>query len=1197
MSERPLEVWVDRGGTFTDLLAWHPDGRVERLKLPSHDPSLPTDAALRGIRRLSAGHQGPLVVKMGTTVATNALLERTAEPVLLMVTRGFEDLPLIRHQARPDIFALRIERPAPLFTRVVGVRERVAADGTVLVPLDDEECRALLAAAWAEGLRSVAIVLLHGFRFPTHERRLAELARAVGFTHVAVGHEVLPRLGYLARLETTVADAALGPVVRRHVDALAHGLPQGSRLFLMQSSGGLAEASAFRGCQAVLSGPAGGVVGMAAAGRAAGFDRLIGLDMGGTSTDVSRFAGDFERRPETEVAGLTLGLPMLDVHTIAAGGGSICRLEAGRLVVGPASAGAVPGPACYGRSGPLTVTDCNLALGRLDPDAFPAVFGPSGDRPVDPQAARAALERLADEVARETGERPDPLALAEDLVAIADRAMAEAIRRVSLARGHDPATHALVAFGGAGGQHACALADALGMPAVVIPPDAGLLSAFGIGVADLVATEERPLLAPLTPQLEPVLVAEGLSLAAAARAALAAQGIPLADVRVEVCALVRTQGGDTLFAIPAGTASAMREAFTAAHRARFGFADPEAALVVDRLEAVATGRPPGALHHRWHPRPGRSGGRERRVAMVVGGRRHAAPVVARDALIPGDRVAGPALVVEDGATTVVPPGWEGRLHPSGSLVLSRCSAQAAPRPVRRDAHDPARLELMGALFREIATRMGIALQASARSLNIRERLDFSCAVFDPRGRLVANAPHIPVHLGSMGASVARVLELSHITRRPLADGDVFALNAPWAGGTHLPDITVVRPVFLPGVAGPAAFVAARGHHADVGGITPGSMPADSRRIEEEGVVLDGLLVCAAGRWCEAEVRQAFLAGPWPARAPETNLADLAAQVAACAQGARALAEAAAEHGVAELHAAMAAIQDNAAEAVARLVARLTDGSAEAPMDEGPVVRVAIRVDRARRRLVVDFAGTSAQHAGNLNAPPAVTRAALLYVLRCLVGQDMPLNDGCLRPVDLRIPRGSLLDPAPGAAVAGGNVETSQVVTDALLAAFGALAASAGTMSNLSFGHDRHQYYETVAGGSGAGPGFAGTPAVQVHMTNSRLTDPEMLEWRLPIRVEEHRIRRGSGGAGRWPGGDGAVRRLTLLEPMTVSVLSNRRRTRAFGLEGGGDGAAGANRWRRADGTVVDLGPAATVAMAAGDQVEIATPGGGGWGAV
>jgi 5-oxoprolinase (ATP-hydrolysing) len=1197
VSERAIEVWIDRGGTFTDVIARLPDGSLKTAKLLSHDPNRPEDSAVAGVRLLTAGQDGPVVVKMGTTVATNALLERQGARVLLLVTRGFADALRIGHQARPDIFAMNVKLPDQLAERVVEVDERVAADGSVLRPLDLEAARAALLAAKADGIASAAILLMHGFRFPAHEQALAALARELGFAQVSASHAVSPLIKLVPRGDTTVADAYLSPILSAYVASVAGALAAGTKLMFMQSNGGLTAASGFRGKDAVLSGPAGGIVGMAKTAAVLGHDQLIGFDMGGTSTDVSHYGGSYERSFETEVAGVRMRSPMLDIHTVAAGGGSVCRLEGGRLQVGPQSAGAVPGPACYRRGGPLTVTDCNVALGRVQPDEFPHVFGPQGNEPISREAAIAALEALAADVQAETGARPEALALAEGLLAIANAHMAAAIRHISIARGHDTATHALVAFGGAGGQHACALADALGIGTILIHPHAGLLSALGIGLADMVVSREMSLALPFDDALDALASARAEALAAEARAALLAQDLPVEDVELRLTAHVRYAGSDTAIPLALATAAQMRAAFEAAHQRRFGFITPDAPLVLEMLSAEALGRTPGTSGGALTSAPeGTAAEPKARVQARFAGETHATPLWRRETLGAGAQVPGPAIIADPSATTVVEPGWQAEVAADGTLVLTRHEPLAA-RTAAGTSVDPIRLELFNALFMGVATEMGVALQTSARSVNMKERLDFSCALFDAAGNLVANAPHIPVHLGSMGDSIRAVREGRANDGRGLLPGDVYVLNAPWNGGTHLPDVTVVKPCFLPGDVAPSFFVAARGHHADIGGITPGSMPPGSTNIDQEGVLLDNVLLVdgLAGRFQEADIRARLAEGPYPARNIDQNIGDLVAQVAACQRGADALAEAAAMHGRDTLLAYMRHVQDNAAEAVQRLIATLDDGDFEVPMDEGAVIRVSVRVDRAARTAKVDFTGTSGQRASNFNAPASIPRAALLYVLRCLVDQPIPMNDGALRPVELIVPEGCMLAARPPAAVVAGNVETSQVVTDALFGAFGKLAAAQGTMNNLTFGNARHQYYETIAGGMGAGEGFAGQSAIQPHMTNSRLTDPEVLETRFPVRVEDFRIRRGSGGAGRWPGGDGVVRQLSFHEPMTVSILSNRRATRPFGLKGGGEALPGVNRVVRADGRVEELGATASTEMAEGDRIEIATPGGGGFG--
>lgn len=1196
-AQRATEVWIDRGGTFTDVIARLPDGQLKTAKLLSHDPNRPEDSAVAGVRLLTAGKAGPAVVKMGTTVATNALLERKGARVLLLVTRGFADALRIGHQARPDIFAMNVKLPDQLAECVVEIDERVAADGTILHALDLDAARAALLAARADGISSVAILLMHGFRHPAHEQALARLARELGFAQVSASHEVSPLIKLVPRGDTTVADAYLSPILSAYVASVSGALPAGTRLMFMQSNGGLTAASGFRGKDAVLSGPAGGIVGMAKTAAVLGHDQLIGFDMGGTSTDVSHYGGSYERSFETEVAGVRMRSPMLDIHTVAAGGGSVCRLEGGRLQVGPQSAGAVPGPACYRRGGPLTVTDCNVALGRVQPGEFPQLFGPNGDEPISREAAIAALEALGREVQAETGAKPDALALAEGLLAIANTHMAAAIRHISIARGHDTATHALVAFGGAGGQHACALADALGIGTILIHPHAGLLSALGIGLADMVVSREASLALPFDAALDALASARAETLAADAKAALLAQNLPVEDVELRLTAHVRYAGSDTAIPLELAPATQMRAAFEAAHQKRFGFVTPDAPMVLEMLSAEAVGRTPGTTGGALTSAPQATPSDPKaQVQSRFSGQTHTTPLWRREALGAGARVEGPAIIADPSATTILEPGWQAEVAADGTLVLTRHQPLAAQTAAGTSV-DPIRLELFNALFMGVATEMGVALQTSARSVNMKERLDFSCALFDGDGNLVANAPHIPVHLGSMGDSIRAVREGRASDGRGLAPGDVYVLNAPWNGGTHLPDVTVVKPCFLPGDTTPSFFVAARGHHADIGGITPGSMPPGSTNIDQEGVLLDNVLLVDGlrGRFEEADIRARLATGPYPARNIDQNIGDLVAQVAACQRGADALADAAQAHGRDTLLAYMRHVQDNAAEAVQRLIATLGDGDFEVPMDEGAVIRVSVRVDKAARTATVDFTGTSAQRASNFNAPASIPRAALLYVLRCLVDQPIPMNDGALRPVKLIVPEGSMLAARPPAAVVAGNVETSQVVTDALFGAFGKLAAAQGTMNNLTFGNATHQYYETIAGGMGAGEGFDGQSAIQPHMTNSRLTDPEVLETRFPVRVEDFHIRRGSGGEGRWAGGDGVVRRLSFHEPMTVSILSNRRTTRPFGLAGGGEALPGQNRVIRADGRVEELGPTASTEMAEGDMIEIATPGGGGFG--
>jgi 5-oxoprolinase (ATP-hydrolysing) len=1177
---------IDRGGTFTDIVARAPDGRLRVKKLLSQDPARAGDAALAGIAAILAEEGGTAAcVKMGTTVATNALLERKGASTALLITGGLGDALRIGHQARPDIFARRIVLPEPLYERVLEIDERVGADGETVRPLDLVAARAGLDALRGEGVAAVAIALLHGWRWTAHEAALAALAREMGFAQVSASHEVEPLIRLIGRGDTTVVDAYLSPVLRRHVDEVAAGLGAETRLFFMQSNGGLVDAAAFRGKDAILSGPAGGIVGMARTAAEAGYDKVIGFDMGGTSTDVSHFAGRYERASEREVAGVRVRAPMLEIHTVAAGGGSICHYDGSRFRVGPDSAGASPGPACYRRGGPLTLTDCNVVLGKIRPDHFPRVFGPDGDQPIDGDASL----RLCAQVGARAG--MDAQAVAAGFVRIAVENMANAIKQISIARGHDVTRYTLQCFGGAGGQHACLVADALGMERVMVHPLAGVLSAWGMGCADLVEIRQRSVAGEALDKVLDALEAEAV-------AALAVRGAAPDLVRRR--AALRYEGSDTALEVDVG--ADMAGAFAALHRERFGFVSDSAAVVAETaiVEAVARGEKSS---------PGRAGGPAAQRTMD-----HAAPFdapcgVARDgrgppprdrkdvferhALSPGTRILGPAVIVEETATTMVEPGWGAEVDPLGNLILTR----AAPRPASRalgTAVNPVSLEVMGNLFMAIAEEMGVALRNTAQSVNIKERLDFSCALFDRAGGLVANAPHIPVHLGSMGESIRTVIVGRQGRMRA---GDAYVLNAPYAGGTHLPDITVIMPVFAEDEdAEPAWYVAARGHHADVGGIAPGSMPADSRDIEEEGVLIEDALLVSAGRFREAEMRALLCAGPWPARNPDADIADLKAQAAACARGASELRRIARLHGRAAIDAYMGHVMDHAEEAVRAAIDRLEDGAFAYEMDNGAIIRAALRIDRARRCATVDFSGTSAQRPDNFNAPRSICRAATLYAFRTLVDAAIPMNEGCMRPIRLVVPPGSMLDPAWPAAVVAGNVETSQAITDCLLAACGALAPSQGTMNNFTFGDERRQYYETIAGGAGAGPGFAGASAVQTHMTNSRLTDPEILETRFPVRLERFAIRRGSGGTGAWRGGDGVLRAVRFLAPMRAAILSNRRRVPPRGLAGGNDGAPGVNIIVRADGREEELPATASAQMEPGDLFVIETPGGGGYGA-
>ena len=1194
--------WIDRGGTFTDIVARAPDGSLQTRKLLSDNPEQYADAAVEGVRRILGAGSGPLPdglvaeIRMGTTVATNALLERKGEPVVLAITRGFGDALRIGWQSRPELFARRIVLSEQLHDRVIEIGERVRSDGAIDRPLDEERARLDLTAARAAGFRALAIVLVHGWKFSDHERRLAAIAREIGFEQISVSHEVGALIKLIGRGDTAVVDAYLSPILRAYVDRVGADLGPYAPLLFMQSSGGLTAAEAFRGKDAILSGPAGGVVGMAGTARAAGFDRVIGFDMGGTSTDVSHFAGDFERTSDAVVAGVRLRAPMLGIHTVAAGGGSICRFDGARLRVGPESAGAVPGPAAYRRGGPLTVTDCNVMLGKLRPDQFPAVFGPDGDQQLDAGAVKAGFEAMVAEVHLATGRAVTPESLAEGFITIAVQNMAEAIKSVSIQRGYDISRYVLNCFGGAGGQHACLVADALGMTRVMLHPFAGVLSAYGMGLAEVRSIRQATVAVPLEAAVDAVLAARVSALDRQARSDLTAQGFADAALTTLVRAEVKFAGSDTPLAVPFGPADEMRGAFEALHRLRFGFFADDKALLVEALEAeavAASGQAPSTVAgSATDPAPTAI----THVPVRMTGTVQETPVYRRSDFGPGAAVDGPALVLEDTGTTVVEPGWRAATDAALNLILERTVPLPARTAMGTDV-DPIMLEVFNSRFMACAEQMGEALRATAYSVNIKERLDFSCAVFDATGALIANAPHIPVHLGSMGESIRTVITSrgGGVDGRGMQRGDVYMLNAPYNGGTHLPDITVIMPVFLDADDVPAFFVAARGHHADVGGITPGSMPPSSRTVEEEGVLIDDFLLIDAGRLQDAETRALFASGRYPSRNVDQNMADLKAQIASCARGSDELSRMVAEFGRPVVAAYMGHVQNNAEEAVRRAIAALKPGSFALEMDDGAVIRVRIDVDPVTRSAVVDFTGTSAQLPNNFNAPLSIPRAATLYVFRTLVDDAIPLNEGCLKPIRLIVPEGSMLNPRYPAAVVAGNVETSQAVVDCLYGALGMLAASQGTMNNFTFGDATRQYYETIAGGSGAGPGFDGTAAVQTHMTNSRLTDPEVLETRFPVLLEEFSIRRGSGGDGANRGGDGAIRRVRFLEPLTAAILSNHRRTAPFGLAGGEDGVVGVNRVERADGSTELLAGTAEIEMGVGDVFVIETPGGGGFG--
>ena len=1205
------QFWIDRGGTFTDVIGCKPDGTLVTAKLLSENPEQYSDAATEGIRRLlglAAGEPVPAglidAVKMGTTVATNALLERKGEPLVLVVTRGFADAPRIAYQNRPRLFDRQIVLPELLHQQVIEVDERVDAQGQIIEPLEPAQARAQLKAAFDQGLRAVAISLMHAYRQPAHEASLAELAREIGYTQISVSHQASPLIRYVARTDTTTVDAYLSPVLRRYVERVAQGLP-GVRLQFMQSNGGLTDARSFQGKDSILSGPAGGIVGMARVSQAAGLDRVIGFDMGGTSTDVSHFAGEFEREFETQVAGVRLRAPMMSIHTVAAGGGSILHFDGARMRVGPDSAGANPGPACYRRGGPLTVTDANLMVGKVHPDHFPRVFGPRANQPLDREAVVQGFTELAARISEASGRRMSAEQVAQGFIDIANANMANAIKRISVQRGYDVTRYALTVFGGAGGQHACAVADALAMSTVLAHPLAGVLSAYGMGLAEPAALREA--------SIEQVFDAGGVQTAKVrlalleqeARHELQEQGEPASLLSATLRLHLKYQGTDTALTVVLDDLTAMVQAFEEAYRQRFSFLLAGRPLVIEAVSVEV--RSPRVLDgHEPHAEDNQmSADMEAQALLTVPmfseGQWVEAPMHRRTDLQPGHRVTGPAIVSEATATTVIEAGWQAQCTPRGDLLLRRVSPRPHSQALGTEA-DPVMLEIFNNLFMSIAEQMGYRLQNTAHSVNIKERLDFSCAVFDAHGALIANAPHMPVHLGSMGASVQAVIADN---AGAISPGDVFVLNDPYRGGTHLPDVTVITPIFDESGCEVLFWVGSRGHHADIGGLTPGSMPPDSRHVDDEGVLLTNLRLVRNGQLQEAELRRLLTGARYPARNPDQNVADLQAQIAANEKGREELLRMVSQFGLPVVQAYMRHVQANAEASVRRVIGALNNGSYALPMDNGAVIRVKITVDPAARTACVDFTGTSAQQDNNFNAPLAVTTAATLYVFRTLVDDEIPMNAGCLAPLQIIVPEGCMLNPRHPGAVVAGNVETSMCITNALYGALGVMASGPCTMSNLTFGNDRYQYYETISGGSGAGgrfdeqghliDGFPGTSVVQTHMTNSRLTDPEVLELRFPVRLERYTIRRGSGGAGRWPGGDGGIRVLQFLEPMTVSMLGNNRITAPAGASGGESGARAQNYVLRQDGRIEPMGHIGSAQLMAGDCFIVETPGGGGFG--
>lgn len=1201
------QFWIDRGGTFTDIVAKKPDGSLSTYKLLSENPEQYPDAALEGIRRFLGLEFDAAIpsanieaIKMGTTVATNALLERKGEPTVLFITKGFEDALNIAYQARPQLFNRHIIKPELLYSLVEGVRERILADGTIEKPLDIEHTKARLQAAYDAGYRSIAIVLMHAYRYTEHEDKIAALATDIGFTQISVSNQVSALMKIVGRGDTTVVDAYLSPVLRNYVDRIDAEVDD-TRLMFMQSNGGLTAADNFQGKDAILSGPAGGIVGMARIAAAVGSEQLIGFDMGGTSTDVSHYNGEFERLFDTAVAGVRIRAPMMNIHTVAAGGGSIVHFDGQRMRVGPHSAGAYPGPVAYRNGGPLTVTDCNVMLGKLQPDYFPAIFGPNADEPLDYNLVKQKFNELTETIYQQTGVRATAEQTAEGFLQIAVTNMANAVKKISIERGYDVSKYTLVSFGGAGGQHACLVADALGIQKVLIHPFAGVLSAYGMGLADITAMRETTVELPLDQASMAAAEASLNTLIKECTEELLRQGVTKEQTHIIKRAHVRYQGTDSPIMVDFADPGTMREAFYTAYLQRYSFLMRDRPLIIEAISVETIGKSGEELKQsqqssEWIASPAPLA----QIEFFSQNEPQRSPIFNRDDLSAGMRIEGPAIVFDANGTTVIEPEWRMDILSAGEQLLSRIKAKKNKIAIGTDV-DPVMLEIFNNLFMSIAEQMGATLANTAFSVNIKERLDFSCALFDQEGNLIANAPHMPVHLGSMGESIKTVIRKNRGRIKP---GDTFALNDPYNGGTHLPDITVVTPIFDDKNEQILFFVASRGHHADVGGITPGSMPPDSQNVIEEGVLLDNFLLVENGTMREEALRELFLGASYPARNFDQNIADLRAQVAANEKGVQELRRMVSNFGLEVVQAYMQHVQNNAEESVRRAIEALQDGNYCYEMDNGAKIRVTVRVDKESRSATVDFTGTSAQLESNFNAPKAVCMAAVLYVFRTLVNDEIPMNQGCLKPIEVIIPEGCMLNPLYPAATVAGNVETSQCITDALYGALGVMAASQGTMNNFTFGDNQYQYYETIAGGSGAGKIihhdgreelFAGTDVVQTHMTNSRLTDPEILEFRYPVVLEEFSIRRGSGGAGKVYGGNGGTRRIRFLQPMTASILSNRRRIAPFGLAGGADAETGANYIERTDGSVEPLDSSASARMQAGDIFVIKTPGGGGYG--
>ena len=1191
------QFWIDRGGTFTDIVAKDTSGLIKTKKYLSENPEAYKDAAIHAIREFLELETDEVIprnviscVKMGTTVATNALLERKGEQTALIITRGMKDILEIGYQARPETFALEVIKPTLLYDDVFEVEERILANGDIEVALNADDARKLLETVRQKGYESIAIVLMHGFKFPRHEKTLAKIAYDIGFKQISVSHNVSPLVKIVSRGQTTIVDAYLTPILKRYVDQVsgALGIDKPGELLFMQSSGGLIDANSFRGRDAILSGPAGGIVGAVYTARLAGFDKLIAFDMGGTSTDVSHYAGEYEKAYETEVAGVQMRIPMMHINTVAAGGGSILKYEDGRFQVGPESAGAQPGPLAYRKNGHLAVTDINVVLGKIQPDFFPHIFGPNQDQPIDTDASKAEFQKIANQV----GDNRSAEDVAEGFLDIANEHMAQAIKKISLARGYDLKDYVLNCFGGAGGQHACLVAEKLGIKTILLHPMSGVLSAYGMGLADIRQEKQATFEKPLTAKNMNELKALVSTLEQETHQAMEKQGVSASELNDEYFVFIRYKGTDTSLRVTLNDHMNMQKDFEALHKKQFGFVSPERQLIVGTVVVESFGGRYEQTENADSEIAKDCPVSEKTIQTYINGEWRPTPIYKVENLKYGHSLIGPAIISEPTGTIMIERDWSAHLNAFGHIILEHSEVQRnSVVSLETEACDPVQLEIFNNLFMTVAEQMGLVLQKTSQSVNVKERLDFSCALFDQEGNLVSNAPHLPVHLGSMDTTV-QVLINNDNTINP---GDVFVLNNPYNGGSHLPDITVVSPVFDEASDNIIFYVASRAHHEDVGGIDPGSMSPRGKTIHEEGVILDGVKLVEKGVFQSDRIRKLLCKGKYPARNPEQNIADMMAQAAANNSGAIELKKLIAKYGLKTVRSYMKHIQDAAELAVRNAITKLKDSHIEYEVDSGAKIVLNVSVDKASKSAILDFTGTSEQQPTNFNAPGAITRAAVLYVFRCLVDKNIPLNAGCMTPLKIIVPSGSMLNPKFPAAVVAGNVETSQAVTNALFVALNVLGTSQGTMNNLTFGNDNYQYYETICSGAPAGPGFDGAAAVHTHMTNTRMTDPEILEQQYPVVLESFYIDRNTGGNGKWTAGDGITRTIRFEEDMTCSILSDHRRIPPMGINGGKNGRVGKNWITRKSGEIFDLGGCGQSEVQPGDKVTIQSPTGGGFG--